>query len=296
MSRVAAAVLIAGLTLGLSGSVNSVRAEDGYALVGQRAPEIDVHTWFGDGARTSLADYRGDVVLLHFWATTCRACDGVVRPLGKLQREYRRKGLHVLGITSEDQDTVLRHLASQSESVEFVLGLGRAPDYGVTAVPHAYLIDAEGGVVWSGAPGSLDRKLLKKTLSGVRPQTPDERAATHANALRRAEALEADGHLHDALGAYRRLLGDEPAEELERQLTAAVDRLMADEHRAEREAQRALRKLLSTDGYPPTGLDGRARTALIRKLAKFERDHADEAPVATEQARAWLARLESDED
>jgi hypothetical protein len=37
--------------------------------VGSVAPEVDAREWIGSDGRTSLADFRGEVVLLEFWGT-----------------------------------------------------------------------------------------------------------------------------------------------------------------------------------------------------------------------------------
>ena len=52
------------------------------------------------GGRTvRLDDYRGRVVLLNFWATWCPPCRAEMPDLVRWQRQYRRHGLQVIGIT-----------------------------------------------------------------------------------------------------------------------------------------------------------------------------------------------------
>ncbi len=46
-----------------------------------------------------LADLKGKVVLLNFWATWCPPCRAEVPDLVKWQRQYKRQGLQVIGIT-----------------------------------------------------------------------------------------------------------------------------------------------------------------------------------------------------
>jgi thiol-disulfide isomerase/thioredoxin len=54
----------------------------------------DIH-----GRPLSLADYKGKVVLINFWATWCPPCRQEIPDLTKLQRQYRNKGLQIVGIT-----------------------------------------------------------------------------------------------------------------------------------------------------------------------------------------------------
>ena len=51
------------------------------------------------GRAIRLSDYRGKVVLLNFWATWCPPCRAEIPDLVKLQRDYRRQGLQVIGVT-----------------------------------------------------------------------------------------------------------------------------------------------------------------------------------------------------
>jgi thiol-disulfide isomerase/thioredoxin len=52
-----------------------------------------------NGGRFQLSDYKGNVVLLNFWATWCPPCRTEIPELIKLQRLYRSQGLRIIGIT-----------------------------------------------------------------------------------------------------------------------------------------------------------------------------------------------------
>lgn len=55
-----------------------------------------------NGNQLSLADYRGKVVLLDFWATWCGFCEQEIPGLVELQRRYRDQGLAVIGVLQDD--------------------------------------------------------------------------------------------------------------------------------------------------------------------------------------------------
>jgi thiol-disulfide isomerase/thioredoxin len=56
-----------------------------------------------NGRQFRLSDYRGKVVLINFWATWCPPCRAEIPDLVKLQRDYRSRGLRVIGVTYPPQ-------------------------------------------------------------------------------------------------------------------------------------------------------------------------------------------------
>jgi thiol-disulfide isomerase/thioredoxin len=74
----------------------------------QKAPSLVLKDIQGRTLR--LADYKGKVVLLNFWATWCPPCRAEMPDLVRLQREYGKQGLQIIGITypPENRASVLR--------------------------------------------------------------------------------------------------------------------------------------------------------------------------------------------
>jgi peroxiredoxin len=64
---------------------------------GQRGPRLVLSTL--DGRRASLDDYASKLVILNFWATWCRPCTDEMPTLEALWRQYRGRGLVVLGVS-----------------------------------------------------------------------------------------------------------------------------------------------------------------------------------------------------
>jgi thiol-disulfide isomerase/thioredoxin len=63
----------------------------------EKAPALVLKDLRGRNLR--LSDNKGKVVLLNFWATWCPPCRAEMPDLIKMQREYRSKGLQVIGVT-----------------------------------------------------------------------------------------------------------------------------------------------------------------------------------------------------
>jgi thiol-disulfide isomerase/thioredoxin len=69
------------------------------ALVGKPAPDITPEFAL-NGKPASLADFKGKVVLLDFWAVWCGPCREALPHVRDLSKEYKDQGLEVVGVTS----------------------------------------------------------------------------------------------------------------------------------------------------------------------------------------------------
>jgi cytochrome c biogenesis protein CcmG, thiol:disulfide interchange protein DsbE len=70
--------------------------------VGAPAPTIDATTL--DGARFSLAEQHGKVVVINFWATWCEPCRAEMPALDAFYKAHRAEGLEVLAVNMDDDD------------------------------------------------------------------------------------------------------------------------------------------------------------------------------------------------
>ncbi|MDF1555451.1 MAG: TlpA disulfide reductase family protein [Deferrisomatales bacterium] len=102
-----------------------------------------------DGGTVNLADHRGKVVLLDFWATWCPPCRAALPHLAKLQEEYRADGLVVLGMNMDkNREDLDQFLANQTITYPMlkVDDATREAYGGVASIPQTFLIDRTGKV------------------------------------------------------------------------------------------------------------------------------------------------------
>jgi cytochrome c biogenesis protein CcmG, thiol:disulfide interchange protein DsbE len=112
------------------------------ALVGAPAPSFQVTTF--DGKKLTLADFKGEVLVINFWATWCGPCKQELPMLDKYYRARQDVGLRVLAVTTEDSLP-----PSQLQNLASVLTIPMVRrfkgDYGpLKAVPTNYVIDRSG--------------------------------------------------------------------------------------------------------------------------------------------------------
>ena len=112
--------------------------------IGTEAPNFTVQD---SDRKLTLADYRGKVVVLNFWATWCPPCVEEMPSLVELQQRLKDKGVTVLAV-SLDADEGAYHKFLKDHGVNLITV--RDPDlkssdlYGTFKYPETYIIDRSG--------------------------------------------------------------------------------------------------------------------------------------------------------
>lgn len=117
-----------------------------------------------DGKQTTLSDYRGQVVLLDFWASWCPHCKRAMPAMQRLHDEYENRGVAVFGINCRDHGDVEpgKLVRDRGFSYPVILdGNKIAPQYRVMGLPAFFIIDKDGRLVHShaGFPADAEAKL-----------------------------------------------------------------------------------------------------------------------------------------
>ncbi|MHB1134633.1 MAG: TlpA family protein disulfide reductase [Chloroflexota bacterium] len=158
-SRRLAALLLATLVL-LGGCLPG--AQPAPPKVGESAPDIAFATL--DGRALKLSEFRGQVVLLNFWATTCPPCRAEMPDLEAVYKEVKDRGGIVIGIDQrESPDTVQRFVDELKMTFPVTIDstgaiFGR---YGVQFIPTSFVVDKQ-GVVRFMKVGQMDRETIRR--------------------------------------------------------------------------------------------------------------------------------------
>ena len=112
--------------------------------IGTVAPDFTVQD---ADHKVSLADFRGKIVVLNFWATWCPPCVEEMPSLVQLQERFKNKGLTVLGISVDvDGDAYHKFLKHYKIDVPTVRDSDQKTSnlYGSFKWPETYIIDRNG--------------------------------------------------------------------------------------------------------------------------------------------------------
>ncbi len=160
------------------------RRETHYKLLGERAPELtDIDLWFPGSPRT-IAEMKGKVVLLEFWAMWCGPCFEVFPSLREWKQDFGPQGFEILGMTryygaevgAANQPIEIEMLKNFRERNALPYDIVVAKDqasqyqYGATALPTAVLVDRKGIIRYietGTSPTRLDemRTMIVKLLA-----------------------------------------------------------------------------------------------------------------------------------
>ncbi|MEY4299053.1 MAG: hypothetical protein RIR25_289 [Verrucomicrobiota bacterium] len=125
-------------------------AKSGLALMEMRAKPLELSFTSVDGRKVDLAELRGKVVLIDFWATWCPPCVEEIPSLVKTYEKFKDQGLEIVGISLDSDEGALKKFTTENKMTwpQFFDGKGWdneiAKRFSIKSVPTMWLLDREG--------------------------------------------------------------------------------------------------------------------------------------------------------
>ena len=153
---------------GLSSADTTPKYPNYDAATAAWAPDVQLETLDGDTVR--LSDYRGQVVVLNFWATWCPPCRREIPDLMRLQDRFGDRGLRVVGVSLDREGKAVVQRYVDDIGIDYTVdiddgSIARAFG-GVPALPTTYII-GRNGRIRGRVPGLATEAMLASGLRGL---------------------------------------------------------------------------------------------------------------------------------
>ena len=133
-------LLVCCLMVGMNAQASSVKLQSS-------APDFTLKSLNGGNLR--LEEYRGQVVLINFWASWCGPCRQEMPVLDRLHQRYEDTGFAVLGVNVEGEERPARELVEKTNvTFPVVIDDGQKVSelYDLKAMPSTVVVDRDGVV------------------------------------------------------------------------------------------------------------------------------------------------------
>ena len=164
----------AGILFALAVLVGRAQTTEPTLKVGDPAPQLQTGQWIQGEPVTSFE--RGKAYLIEFWATRCRPCRDSIPRLNELYKQYKDRGLVVIGqdYMEPDEPLVPTYVRKLGDQMTYRIALddrkeskkGKMAETWMIAagretIRTSFLVDTNGVIAWIGHPMALKDEVIE---------------------------------------------------------------------------------------------------------------------------------------
>ncbi|AQT67318.1 Cytochrome c biogenesis protein CycY [Anaerohalosphaera lusitana] len=153
----------------LNARLAEMNAEQEVEKLNIEAPKLSVAEYI-KGEPVTMTE--GNVYVIEFWATWCPPCRASIPHLTELQEKY--ENATIIGISNEGADKVKPFVEEKGDEMAYTVAVdddrsmskAYMDTYGVRGIPHAFIVDQQGKIVWHGHPLDGLDEVLPQVIDG----------------------------------------------------------------------------------------------------------------------------------
>lgn len=119
-----------------------------------------------DGRPQAMAQWRGKVLVVNYWASWCAPCVEEMPAFSRLQQQYATKGVQFIGIGVDEVENLRKFVRTTPVAYPLLVGDAagtQAPDLQIKGLPYTLVIDRDGRIA-GGRLGRFDEPTLDPIL------------------------------------------------------------------------------------------------------------------------------------
>ena len=193
-TRILACLIVVTL-LALVASAPAREKAETTAKLGMQAPPLEGLEWIkGDPVKIE----KGSIYVIEFWATWCPPCRRSIPHLTEVQAEFKDQGVTIIGVSSETAEKVKPFVAEMGDKMNYTVAIcpGREVQtaymtaFGEGGIPHAFIVDKTGALVWHDHPMKNMDAVLKEVVAGTfDPTAFAQKQAAEKEAMEKLQKL-----------------------------------------------------------------------------------------------------------
>src|SRR5271154_6533239 len=124
-----------------------------------------------DGKPLSIANYKGKIVMIDFWATWCGPCVGELPNVIATYQKHHAQGFEIIGVSLDQNQTRLTEFIKSKDMTwqQFFDGQGwgnkLAVKYGIESIPATFLLDGDGKIIGKDLRGEALEQAVTNALT-----------------------------------------------------------------------------------------------------------------------------------